>query len=59
MKKTRTKIVFLLFFVLLLIIIVAVPHEPTINRTNQYVGKDTAFYVDLMNKLARTHFDDV
>ena len=55
MKKTRNKIIFLLFFVLLSIIIAAIPHEPIINRTNQYVGKDTAFYVDLMNKLARTH----
>jgi hypothetical protein len=40
--------------VLLSIIIAAIPHEPVINRTNQYVGTDTAFYVDLMNKLART-----
>jgi hypothetical protein len=54
MKKTRSKIIFLLFSMLLSIIIAAIPHEPIINRTNHYVGTDTAFYVDLMNKLART-----
>ncbi len=55
MKKTRSKLIFLFFFMLLSIIIAAIPHEPLINRTNQYVGTDTAFYVDLMNKLAWTH----
>jgi hypothetical protein len=55
MKKTRGKIIFLLLSVLLSIIMAAIPHEPIINRTNHYVGTDTAFYVGLMNKLAQTH----
>jgi len=55
MIKTRSKVIFLLLFVLLSIFIAAIPHEPIINRTNRYVGTDTAFYVDLMNKLAQTH----
>ena len=51
----RTKIICLTIFILLSIVLVLIPHQPTINKTNQQIGVDTHYYVRWVDALIKSN----
>lgn len=50
----RTKLVLLSLFMSVSCILVVIPHLPSINITNQYVGVDTGFYLNWVTELSKS-----
>ncbi|MDP9288006.1 MAG: hypothetical protein M3P08_07400 [Thermoproteota archaeon] len=52
--KTKTGTILIFVFMLLSMVVAIIPHIPVINKTNQYVGTDTHFYVGWQNNLTQS-----
>jgi hypothetical protein len=54
-KTKKAKVLFIISFMILSVVLALIPHQATINKTNQPIGVDTAHYVLFINNLSKAN----